>query len=485
MRRRRTVLAVGATAVAVAALGLTGCDTISSLARPATPVVLTGSQIAAFAGVAPDRVVAFKHEIVGEAAAWTQVPVQVDQRKVVPFGSQPGANTDPGTTGTVYGNGSGGPTALQYADAQTWVGADTDPNVDSNDEIVFMSFDAGGKPRAQDAATPAGVVAGSGVAVRVTDPRNTGEFGYVYLFRSTGGLDPSAGKDYVDYRFTLTSGDYKATYKRADGPNPETSTVTTSTYEIGMVDRWKESSWKVRSPGATGVDVLDGHKNQFAISTCARSNDTFADAEGAFVANIDGPVRAIRSYVGANSGPITQRTHLYYRDREVTITNLRVHAIGGVMDFLDLSAAASGMTLRTSTKPGGVPVDGVLDTMPSALAGWESYDGPQGNVLTRQTFTSDVSTLAAGTVQFSRDQLNPPEAQCWGDGSFYGASGSFVNVPIPNTDPRTVPASTVTGLRVTDFAAPAADKGAIAAASADWATDLDQPLTIAVTTYAP
>lgn len=81
--------------------------------------------------------------------------------------------------------------------------------------------------------------------------------------------------------------------------------------------------------------------------------------------------------------------------------------------------------------------------------------------------------------------MAPPEAQCWGDASFYGASGSFVNAAIPNTDPRTTPTATVTGLRVTDFSAPAADKGAIAAASADWATDLDQPLTIAVTAYAP
>ena len=45
-------------------------------------------------------------------------------------------------------------------------------------------------------------------------------------------FDPAAGKDYVDYDFTLTSGDYKTTYKRADGPNPETSRVVTDAYEI-------------------------------------------------------------------------------------------------------------------------------------------------------------------------------------------------------------------------------------------------------------
>ena len=59
--------------------------------------------------------------------------------------------------------------------------------------------------------------------------------------------------------------------------------------------------------------MLDGHKAHFWFSICARSNATFAYAEGAFIANIDGPIRAIRSYIGANSGLKTQRTEIFYR----------------------------------------------------------------------------------------------------------------------------------------------------------------------------
>ena len=152
----------------------------------------------------------------------------------------------------------------------------------------------------------------------------------------------------------------------------------------------------MRAAGATGVDILDGHKNQFATSTCRRSNQTFADDEGAFIANIDGPVRAIRSYVGANSGPLTQRTHLMYRDREDVITDLRVHAIPAIMDFIDYSSAASGMTYRSSAVPGGVTIDGSPDTVGTALPTWEAVDGPQGRAYTRTTFASSRTEPGGG-----------------------------------------------------------------------------------------
>ncbi|HWJ62819.1 MAG TPA: hypothetical protein VNS19_12700 [Acidimicrobiales bacterium] len=476
-------LLAGTLACGVAVTILTGCDDApkSTLNRPGAPVVLTGKQLPAFSGVLPSRVVAFRHTTDGSTKTWTQIPVQVDQRKVVPFGSQPSTNAAAGTPGTVYGNGSGGPTALQYADPNTWVGADANPNVDGDDEVVFMASDAGGQ--APEGSSPAGVVAGSGVAVAVSDPRAGSEKGWVYLFRSTGGLDSSAGKDYVAYDFALKSGDYKSTYKRATGPNPETSSVVTPTYRIDFTDRWKEVSWKVLAPGASGADVLDGHKNQFATSTCGRSNQTFLEEEGAFVANIDGPVRAIRSYVGANSGPLTQRTHLLYRDREDVITNLRVHAIPGIMDFVDYSSAASGMTYRSSTVPNGVRIDGVADVVGTKLPRWEAVDGPQGRIYTRSTFTTSQSGLNAKTVGFYRDQRLPQEPQCWGDSSYFGASGSWVQAGIDNTDPRSTPTATVTGTRVNQFLPPAADKTKVAAYAADWAADVDAPLTVSVAAF--
>jgi hypothetical protein len=482
--RRHLALPAAAAALLVGATLLTGCMEVSRLTRPEAPVVLEGSQLPGLTGHAPGQIVAFRHTTVDETRTWTQIPVQIDERKVVPFGSQPANNTTAGTTGTVYGSGSGGPSALQYADPNTWVGADGDATFDDDDELVFMAEDAGGVVPNDAPKEPAGVVPGSGVRVEINQPADQRK-GWVYLFRSAGSLTPDAGQDYVDYDFVLTSGNYKTTYKRADGPNPETSRVTTDSYEIRFTDRWMETSWKVLAGSATGVDILDGNKNQFATSTCGRSNYTFLDAEGAFVANIDGPVRAIRSYVGANSGPLTQRTHLLYRDREDVITDLRVHSIPGVMDFLDYSAAASSMTYRSSSVPDGVTIDGIDDDVPATLPSWEAVDGPQGRVVTVGTVESSQSNLLAGTESFYEDRITPAQAECVGDGSYYAASGLWVKTGIANTDPRSSPFETMRAVRRNRFLPPAADGSTVATEAAAWAAELDAPFTTVIVPHQP
>ena len=116
---------------------------------------------------------------------------------------------------------------------------------------------------------------------------------------------PGAGGDYVVYNFTLDSAaDYKTTYNFADGPNPENSLAFSANYSYHFGDRWQDDELIITAGAATAVDILDRHKPMFAPGYCGRTEDTFNDAEGAFVINKSGPVRAIRSYIGANSGPL-------------------------------------------------------------------------------------------------------------------------------------------------------------------------------------
>lgn len=469
-----------ATGLVLLVAGLAGCDAVNTVSRPGQPVVMTGADLPALVGAQPDRIVAFAHSRPGGTPTWTQIPVQVDERKVVPFGNQPGSNATAGTTGSVYGTAATGPTALQYADPGTFVGADTNAAFDADDELVFMVGDAGGKVAAGEASTPAGTV-GAGVQVQVDDPQADDHQGWVYLFRTDGSLAPGAGKDYVDYDFVLTSGDYKTTYKRADGPNPETSSVTTPSYRISFTDRWYETSWRIDAGGATGADIIDGHKNQFFINNCGRSNKTFTEDEGAFVANIDGPVRAIRSYIGANSGPKTQRTHLMYRDMETVVTDLRVHDIPGMLDFIDYSAAASGMRYQSSALPAGVTIDGVQDSVPATVPTWESVSGAQGTVVTTVRIATSYGTPT--TTQLYRDQVTPPEAQCWGDSSFYGASGGTITSAIPNTDPAASPVATLQGVRTNHFLSPTTDAASVAAVAGVLADDVDVPLEVTTSPY--
>jgi hypothetical protein len=413
------------------AVGAPDAVAVGLQTRPADPVVLAGSRLPSLAGAPPRRVVAFRW-----ARGWQQVPVQVDERAQVDLGA-------------AYDQSPAGVTTLAYTDAGTFIGPDPTPSLDANDQVAMMSRDSGAK--AVGDRNPSGTVAGSGVELRVRDPLAQGNVGYLYLFRSRGGRDPSAGHHYVDYDFRLLSGDYKETYDTGSGPNPENTTVDSPYYDQHFSDRWIDDQLRLHAGPATGVDILDRHKNLFAPGNCVRSEDTFSAAEGAFVTNKSGPVRAIRSYVGANSGPYTERRHIFYDRREDITTFLRVHQIPGVMDFFDYSPAASGMTYRNTLNPGGVRINGVPDSPTAGQFTWEQVSGSQGGMSIVNSFVADTP-LTIGSYYL--DDSTPAETQCTGDGTAYGASGLRVTSSIPNTDPRLGSAAHVTGTRYLYFGPP-------------------------------
>lgn len=400
----------------------------STLNRPEDPVVLTGADVPTLTGIAPHDLVAFRWD-----GAWTQIPVQVDERDTKSFT-------------TVYnGMVTSSVTELFYTDPSTWTGADSDPTFDANDEVAFMSKDAGGVP--PSFSIPPHTVFGSGVEVTITDPLMPSQQGWVFLFHSDGSLDPGAGQSYVGYTFSLNSGNYKTTYTLGDthpalAGNPENSTITTPNYSYHFGDRWQEDQMKISVGGATNVDILDRHKAMFAPGNCIRTEDTFdgyintSPIEGAFVANKSGPVRAIRSFVGANSGPRTERDEIFYAQRQDIRTELRVHAIPSVMDLFDYGPAASGMTYYDDLNASGVTIDGVPDSPALGQIHWQMVTGAQGTVV----MSGQTSTNIPGFTYTSyyEDNKTNPTTQCTGDAFAYGTSGVYVNgIPggIPCTDP--------------------------------------------------
>ena len=257
--------------------------------------------------------------------------------------------------------------------------------------------------------------------------------GYAYLFRQDGTLSPDAGAQYVSYIFSLLSGPYLTTYDTQDGPNPENSTVSTLYYSHHFSDRWISDEIHVTVGGATGIDILDRHKAQFAPGNCVRSEDTFSDGEGAFVVNKSGPVRALRSYVGANSGPLTQREHVFYEGRQDIRTFLRVHAISGIMDFFDYSPEASGMTYYNDLNTSGVTIDGDPDSVAVGAIQWEMVSGSQGSLVIVGSLSTNIAGLSP--TSYYLDDSAPEVTQCTGDAFAYGSSGVRVNQTIPCTDP--------------------------------------------------
>ncbi len=454
----------------LAALSLAAPSALAA-ERPGEPIVLTGSDLGELRGLAPDRVVAYAHR---GRRGWDRIPVQVDERVTVDFGINPPNNTTAGVPGTVYGTQATGATASQYADPDTFVGADPDPDVDAGDEVVFMAADAGERaPRR--AGTPGGVKASRGERVELSDPLGGGK-SFVYLYSSRGRAR-SAGEDYVSYDFELASGDYKTTYRRADGPNPESSRIRTDSYEAGFSDRWMFDDLRIRAGKASGAEILDGFKFSFAPGNCGRSEATFNDSEGAFVANVDGPVRAIRSYVGANSGPLTERTHYFYDSRHDITTDLRVHPVGGSLIYHDLNEAGIGMTFRNSENPGGVPVDGAADAIATGVAEWRMWSGGQGSLFAADRLESTFAeSFMAQASEFYADDSTPDVQQCWGDALAIGQAGFRSTASLPNTDPRTSPTDHLRTTTTEILSEPNAG-----ANEADrWSRELDAPLRVRV-----
>lgn len=423
--RRRSIFAATS---AIALIGLAAAcapppNPPGTITRREDPVVVTGAKVPAMLGTRVGTIVAFNYSFTG----WGQIPVQVDQRKTVELNTiyHQAANTTNPVNVSVY------------ADPNTWTGGGSGV-LGAQDEISFMAKDASGT--APSFSEPANVVHNSGIKLTVTDPKANNAVSFVYLFRQTGGLQPGAGQHYVDYQFHLTSGDYKTTYKYNAGPNPETSTITTPSYVRSFDDRWLDDGLRITAPGANGADILDRHKALFGPGICDRSEDTFDSAEGAFIANINGPVRAIRSYIGANSGPYVERTHIYYAQREDIVTDLRVHAIPGVMDFFDYSPASSGMTYTNDHNLSGVTIDGAPETVTAGAPTWEKVSGSQGTLTHVWKLDTDIAGPITTNYYYDNATVPNPVKQCTGDAFAYGSSGTWITGsstgPLPNTDPH-------------------------------------------------
>ncbi len=387
----------------------------SPLSRDSEPVVVTGAQLPTFAGIAPDRIAAFRYE---SGTGWHAIPVQVDERAVVDLG-------------LIYDSSPVGLAPLVYTDAGTFTGADPDADFDSDDELVFMARDAGVHSGAS--ASPSGTIEASRLELVITDPLAPGETGYVYLFEHDGTLDPSAGQSYVSYTFDLLSGSYLATYNLGNGTNPENSTVASPYYGIHFADRWIQDQLSITAGAASGVDILDRDKAGVLPGNCGRTEDTFAQGGGAFIANKSGPVRAIRSYMGANSGPYTQRDHFFYDRIEEGVLFHRVHEIGSGYNTTDYSPAASGMTYANNLNQGGVTIDGVPDSVATGMITWELATGPQGSVT--RSFITETTIAGLNENSYYVDDTDPSDDPCTGDDdALYGTSGPWW-IGITCTDP--------------------------------------------------
>lgn len=374
--------------------------------REAEPIVLTGKSLPALAGKVPEKVVAFRYD-----GAWKQIPVQIDERFDTNLGRLRG------------GAGQKEFVTKVYADAALKTGPDSDTTFDADDELLLMYRDTGKQAPTGD---PSGVDPGSRVELKITDPHGDGER-FAYLFTTESELKPDAGEDRVQYEFKLLKG-----HTSGNGPNPENSTIKTSRYKQHFSDRWVLDATEITVGNATGVDILDRDEFEFKPGICNRTTDTFSEGAGMIIANRDGPLRAIRSICGCNSGTYSQRDSFFYEGCSMVRMYIRVHPIAATWNFYDFSPAAQGMTYFDSLNAGGALVDGKPDDVKTGALEWMFLSGPQGAITIAYAWETDIPDLGLHSYYF--DETGPDWKPCTGDNAAYAASGPATGA-LPNTDP--------------------------------------------------
>ena len=280
-----------------AAAAVSGC----AAERPEDPVVVTGNDVPRLAGSPPAKVIAYRY-LNGQ---WQQVPVQVDERAMIDLG-------------TVYNQAPNGVRVLSYTDPNTFAGPDPDAALDANDEIALMGIDGGAQ--APVGSNPPNVVATSGEELRLHDSLGNPTDAYVYLYRQTGSLDPAAGRTYVDYQVQPALGQLQVhlqARRRAESRGLDRDNELLQPALLRSLGRRRAQD---HCAGGDGRRHPRPPQGSIRARHLRAKRGHLRRRRGGVHRQQDGPVRAIRAYIGANSGPFTGRQHIFYQRREEITT---------------------------------------------------------------------------------------------------------------------------------------------------------------------
>lgn len=368
--QRRNAAGILLAALALLAAGLpAGSAAPVELDRDDDPVIAVGGQMPAFNGVPLHDLLAYKHT----GGVWHQIPWQFDEVA------------------------DGRLTPLE------------DGILDADDQLVFLSRDAGGFAGSDTWISNPDSRRYPRYQIAVTDPLNPAKQGWVYVYRSAT-LSETSATDYVNYS--------AATWQ-----------FTAQRYILRTIP-YRLPAERLEMNGS-GVDVLDRTKMrvQFAgIPTMLTEdgielNDTPVIKDGkvrAFV-TLSGPAGAEVTLIGYRAS-----FDIAYR---LDFTG-QMHPVGWMRMSADFSAAATDSTYYDANVSAGVPVDGAPDSVPTTLpTDWWQVSGSAGTVVQ----VADMSWLGGTRSNYYKDNktLDPSDT---GDQASYSDCGARVDSP--NADMR-------------------------------------------------
>ena len=355
--------------------------------RSLEPVTITGIQVFRYLLVDVNHVFAYSYQ----DGAWSQIPLQIDEVDL-------------------SGN---------YVTSENSV-------IDLNDELVFMAMDLGER-------------VGEGIWIpddvsrnypryelEVTDPLNTGEVGYVYLYRSS--------------TLTKTHGDY-VTW------DDEEKLISAGTYNLGLSTEF--GGIESLELNGNEIDVLDRSKLRLdgVCKTGGGNTEEFHYNEDSLASegedlleldpSIDGPVRA--------GGGTQSLNNWFYDSMHINNFNIDFNALDDVvcewsflnfgyiesfrfsLDWLDpIDTGMEPMMYFDSNTADGESIDGVTDSIPTLpLNPWTQATGSLGSVVR----VTDTGPYVTGTVMNYYKDDSTVDIFDTGDSKSFGDSGVKVEWP--------------------------------------------------------
>ncbi|MCA9734302.1 MAG: hypothetical protein H6696_03935 [Deferribacteres bacterium] len=389
------------------------------------PVVLTGAQLPDIIGSAIEEIAGFRYSKAQNT--WTQIPVQVDERKYMDLSVPPGKRKHLAAE-YVYVGYTGGVLGAQLA-------RDTDPRFDDDDELVFMLEDGGDK--APTGSSPPAATGNRRLEIAISDPVQPGTQTFVYLF-SVKGTKSMRG----DLTYHLTNG-------REHG-----AVVETEYYRVNYSRRWVLDQIRIKNTlQGNGQDLIDQLKFRAYGLTPQSSrkmgmfNETeeywsdgpgdcqFSKKQGCswYLGHKVGPVRAIRMVQGAASGPTTSYFSYFYRKMFAVQVNYRVHPLPYLWFYLDYDSELANPRFYDAENS-GIAIDGRQDALRSnGPKNWGQMSSAAGSIVTWMDI-DEFRHLGSKTqvAPYYRDDSHFNDLT-GSDGKAMGNHGVYIT-DIPDTD---------------------------------------------------
>ncbi|MEM1324884.1 MAG: T9SS type A sorting domain-containing protein [Bacteroidota bacterium] len=201
-----------------------------------------------------------------------------------------------------------------------------------------------------------------------------------------------------------------------------------------------QRSTRITADTASGINILDRQQyfnSASSSASCNRSETGFSWKSGTIIANINGPIRGIRSTMGAQSGIFMQLELIFTRCRTENRFFYRIHPSIGYYEVRDFNTSAIGMMFYDDQNPNGVLIDGEDDELETTdLAEWSLTVGEPGAIAETYQYKTNIQlgteqqfedeTVEGYTGMYHSDMGDDEPRTCTGDGASYGANGFFI-----------------------------------------------------------